>query len=154
MKRIFIYLIGFLPLVYLLIRLFIIDDVNDPIKYIYTITGASATVIIFFTITISMIKNKINLMKYRKEIGLLGFFYVLLHLLNFIVLFMAVTSTKKLFKKYHKYHKFVYLSLILVTIHWVMAQKAISILQFVYILVILIIAYYKLLQQIINNNND
>ena len=35
MKRIFIYLIGFLPLVYLLIRLFIIDDVNDPIKYIY-----------------------------------------------------------------------------------------------------------------------
>ena len=58
MKRIFIYLIGFLPLVYLLIRLFIIDDVNDPIKYIYTITGASATVIIFFTITISMIKNK------------------------------------------------------------------------------------------------
>jgi sulfoxide reductase heme-binding subunit YedZ len=86
MKRIFIYLIGFLPLVYLLIRLFIIDDVNDPIKYIYTITGASAIVIIFFTITISMIKNKINLMKYRKEIGLLGFFYVLLHLLNFIVL--------------------------------------------------------------------
>ena len=181
MKRIFIYLIGFLPLVYLLIRLFIIDDVNDPIKYIYTITGASAIVIIFFTITISMIKNKINLMKYRKEIGLLGFFYVLLHLSNFIVLdalfdfefviketldkpfiylgmiaffivlFMAITSTKKLFKKYHK---FVYLSLILVTIHWVMAQKAISILQFVYILVILIIAYYKLLQQIINNNND
>ena len=184
MKRIFIYLIGFLPLVYLLIRLFIIDDVNDPIKYIYTITGASATVIIFFTITISMIKNKINLMKYRKEIGLLGFFYVLLHLSNFIVLdalfdfefviketldkpfiylgmiaffivlFMAVTSTKKLFKKYHKYHKFVYLALILITFHWVMAQKAISILQFVYILVILIIAYYKLLQKIINNNNN
>ena len=184
MKRIFIYLIGFLPLVYLLIRLFIIDDVNDPIKYIYTITGASATVIIFFTITISMIKNKINLMKYRKEIGLLGFFYVLLHLLNFIVLdalfdfefviketldkpfiylgmiaffivlFMSITSTKKLFKKYHKYHKFVYLALILITFHWVMAQKAISILQFVYILVILIIAYYKLLQKIINNNNN
>ncbi|MDZ7818928.1 MAG: hypothetical protein U5K55_10025 [Aliarcobacter sp.] len=48
MKRFFIYLIAFLPLVYLLTRLFILDDVNDPIKYIYTITGASATVIVFY----------------------------------------------------------------------------------------------------------
>ena len=181
MKRLLIYLIAFLPFFYLLTRLFIIDDVNDPIKYIYTITGASSTVIVFFTITISMIKNKINLMKYRKEIGLLGFFYALLHLLNFIVLdaqfdfefviketldkpfiylgmiaffivlFMAITSTKNLFRKYNKYHKFVYLALILITIHWIMAQKAISILQFTYIIAILIIAYYKLLQQIIKN---
>jgi sulfoxide reductase heme-binding subunit YedZ len=85
MKRFFIYLIAFLPIVYLLIRLFIIDDVNDPIKYIYTITGVSATVILFVSILISLIKEKINLMKYRKEIGLLGFFYAFLHLLNFIV---------------------------------------------------------------------
>jgi methionine sulfoxide reductase heme-binding subunit len=180
MKRFFIYLLAFLPIVYLLTRLFILDNVADPIKYIYTITGAMATVIILFSITISMIKNKINLMKYRKEIGLLGFFYALLHLLNFvvldaqfdfdfviketldkpfiylgmiaffIVLFMAITSTKTLFKKYNKYHKFVYLSLILITIHWIMAQKAISILQFIYIGIILIIGYYKLLQQITN----
>ena len=86
MKRLFLYLITLAPLVYLLTRLFIIDDVNDPIKYIYTVTGASATVIVFFSITISLIKNKLNLMKYRKEIGLLGFFYALLHLLNFIIL--------------------------------------------------------------------
>lgn len=135
MKRFFIYLIAFLPIVYLLIRLFIIDDVNDPIKYIYTITGVSATVILFISIIISLIKEKINLIKYRKEIGLLGFFYAFLHLLNFIVfdasfdfefilketvekpfiylgmiaffilLFMAITSTKQLFRKYNKYHK-------------------------------------------------
>ena len=178
MKRFFIYLIAFLPIVYLLIRLFIIDDVNDPIKYIYTITGVSATVILFVSILISLIKEKINLIKYRKEIGLLGFFYAFLHLLNFIVfdasfdfefilkesfekpfiylgmfaffilLFMAITSTKQLFRKYNKYHKLVYLSLILITIHWIMAQKAISILQFSYIAIILIIGYYKLLQQI------
>jgi methionine sulfoxide reductase heme-binding subunit len=182
MKRFFIYVLALLPLVYLLVRLFILDDVNDPIKYIYTITGASATVIIFFSIIISMIKNRINLMKYRKEIGLLGFFYTLLHLLNFvildaeldfdfviketldkpfiylgmfafiIILFMAITSTKTLYRKYNKYHKFVYLSLILITIHWIMAQKAISILQFIYILSILVIGYYKLLQQIVKNN--
>ena len=86
MKRIFLYLIILSPLIYLLTRLFVFDNVNDPIKYIYTITGASATVIVFFSIIISLIKEKINLMKYRKEIGLLGFSYALLHLLNFIIL--------------------------------------------------------------------
>jgi methionine sulfoxide reductase heme-binding subunit len=184
MKRIFLYLIGLSPLVYLLTRLFIFDDVNDPIKYIYTITGASATVIVFFSITISLLKDKINLIKYRKEIGLLGFFYALLHLLNFIILdaqfdfkfvinetldkpfiylgmiaffiifFMAISSTKKLYRKYNKYHKLVYLSLILITIHWIMAQKAISIVQISYIFLILIIGYYKLIEQIINNNKS
>ena len=144
MKRIFLYLIILSPLIYLLTRLFVFDNVNDPIKYIYTITGASATVIVFFSIIISLIKEKINLMKYRKEIGLLGFSYALLHLLNFIILdaqfdfqfviketldkpfiylgmiaffiilFMAITSTKKLYKKYNKYHKLVYLFLILI----------------------------------------
>ncbi len=182
MKRFFIYLIAFLPIVYLLIRLFIIDDVNDPIKYIYTITGVSATVILFISIIISLIKEKINLIKYRKEIGLLGFFYAFLHLLNFIVfdasfdfefilketvekpfiylgmiaffilLFMAITSTKQLFRKYNKYHKLVYLSLILITIHWIMAQKSVNITQFIYIGIILIIGYYKLLQQIVRSN--
>ena len=182
MKRFFIYLIAFLPIVYLLIRLFIIDDVNDPIKYIYTITGVSATVILFISIIISLLKEKINLMKYRKEIGLLGFFYAFLHLTNFVVfdasfdfefilketldkpfiylgmiaffilLFMAITSTKQLFRKYNKYHKLVYLSLILITIHWIMAQKSLNIMQFIYIGIILIIAYYKFLQQIIKNN--
>ena len=181
MKRILIYLIAFLPIVYLLISLFIIDDVNDPIKYIYTITGASATVILFLSITISLIKEKINLMKYRKEIGLLGFFYAFLHLLNFvvfdasfdmefiiketldkpfiylgmiaffIVLFMAITSTKTLFRKYNKYHKLVYLSLILITIHWIMAQKSLNIMQFIYIGIILLLAYYKFSRQIIHN---
>jgi sulfoxide reductase heme-binding subunit YedZ len=182
MKRFFIYLTAFLPIVYLLIRLFIIDDVNDPIKYIYTITGVSATVILFISIIISLLKEKINLMKYRKEIGLLGFFYAFLHLTNFVVfdasfdfefilketldkpfiylgmiaffilLFMAITSTKQLFRKYNKYHKLVYLSLILITIHWIMAQKSLNIMQFIYIGIILIIAYYKFLQQIIKNN--
>ena len=176
------YLIAFLPIVYLLIRLFIIDDVNDPIKYIYTITGVSATVILFISILISLIKEKINLIKYRKEIGLLGFFYAFLHLLNFIVfdasfdfefilketvekpfiylgmiaffilLFMAITSTKQLFRKYNKYHKLVYLSLILITIHWIMAQKSVNITQFIYIGIILIIGYYKLLQLIGRSN--
>lgn len=70
----------------MLTRIFILDNVNDLIKYVYTITGASAIVILFASITISVIKNKINFMKYRKEVGLLGFFSAFLHLLTFIVL--------------------------------------------------------------------
>ncbi|QKF76746.1 sulfite oxidase heme-binding subunit YedZ [Arcobacter defluvii] len=181
MVRFFIYLLSLAPLIYLNIRLFIFDNVNDPIKYIYTITGATATVILFFTISISLIKEKINLIKYRKEVGLLGFFYALLHLLNFvvldasfdldfifkeilekpfiylgmiaffIVLFMAITSTKQLFRKYNKYHKFIYLALILITIHWIMAQKSINISQYVYIVIILLIGFSKLFQQLIKN---
>ena len=115
-------------------------------------------------------------MKYRKEIGLIGFFYVFLHFLNFIVLdaqfdfdfviketldkpfiylgviaffivlFMAITSTKNLFRKYNKYHKFVYLALILIIIHWIMAQKSLSIEQFIYIGIILILGYFKVLK--------
>ena len=183
MNKISIYSILLLPLVFLAFKVLVLEDVNDPIKYIYVITGASATVILFFTICISMIKDKINLMKYRRLIGLFGFFYAFLHLVNFVVLdaeldllfiiketldkpfiylgmiaffillFMAITSTKKLFRKYNKYHKLVYFALILITIHWVMAQKSISILQFGYIITILIIAYCKLVQQIVNKNS-
>lgn len=70
----------------------------------------------------------------------------------FILLFMAITSTKALFRKYNKYHKLVYLALILITIHWIMAQKSINITQFIYIGIILIIGYYKLLGQIMKGN--
>ncbi|XPV67854.1 MAG: sulfite oxidase heme-binding subunit YedZ [Halarcobacter sp.] len=182
MKNIALFLTLLIPFFYLLIELFILQSVSDPIKYIYTITGVSATVILFFTICISMIKKYLNLMKYRRMIGLFGFFYALLHFLNFYILdaeldfsfvisesldkpfiylgmiaffilvFMALTSTKKLFAKYNKYHKFVYLALVLITIHFIMAQKSLSILQLVYISIILLISYCKLLQQIIRKN--
>ena len=181
MKRLAIHLTLLLPLLLLLINLFVIE-VNDPIKYIYTLTGISATVILFFTITISMIQKRINLMKYRRDIGLFGFFYALLHMVNFVVfdaeldivfifeetldkpfiylgmiaffilLFMAITSTKKLFKKYKSHHRLVYFALLLITIHFVMAQKTINLDLFCYILVILVISYYKLLQIIVRNN--
>ncbi len=179
MKRVFIYLIALLPIGYFLTKLLIFDDIHDPIKYVYTITGVSATIILFFSIIISMIKNKINLMKYRKEIGLLGFFYAFLHLLNFVVfdasfdfqfilkqtiekpfiylgmisffilLFMVITSTKYLFKRYNRYHKLVYISLFLITTHFIMTQKSLNLEQFFYLGAIFVITYYKFLQQTI-----
>lgn len=184
MKRLLIYLILLSPLVLLSLQILIFENVIDPIKYIYTVTGATATVILFFTISISLITKKINLIKYRRLIGLFGFFYALLHLMNFVVfdaefdiafiveetidkpfiylgmiafsilVFMTITSTKGLFKKYKKQHQFIYLALILVTIHFVMAQKSISMLQLSYIGMIFIIAYCKLLQKIVEKNKS
>jgi len=115
-------------------------------------------------------------------IGLYGFFYALVHFLNFLVLdaeldinfliketidkpfiylgmiaflilvFMAITSTNRLFRIYQSYHKLIYLSLILITIHFIMAQKSLTIIQFSYIGIIILIGYWKLLQQIIKRN--
>ena len=167
-----IFVIFLLPLVYLLSELFVFENASDPIKYIYSITGATSITILFFTITISMWFKK--LIKHRRMIGLFGFFYALLHMGNFLILdmeldflfayeetidkpfiylgmisflillFMASTSTKNLFKRFNKYHKFLYLVLLLTTIHFIMAQKSVSLLQYGYLLVILAIFIGKI----------
>ena len=167
-----IFVIFLLPLVYLLSALFVFESASDPIKFIYSITGATSISILFFTITLSMWFKK--LVKYRRMIGLFGFFYALLHMANFIILdmeldflfayeetidkpfiylgmisffillFMASTSTKNLFKKFNKYHKLLYLVLLLTTIHFIMAQKSLSLLQYGYLVVILAIFIGKI----------
>lgn len=161
-------------------EVFYLQNITDPIKYIYSVTGAISMILLFFTTTLSLIKRWINLIKYRAFVGLFSFYYALLHLLNFIILdmeidlvfafeesldkpfiylgmisffillFMAITSTKNLFKKYNQYHKAIYIALILATIHFIMAQKSLSILQMIYLGIMLLIAYFKL-QQIKNN---
>jgi sulfoxide reductase heme-binding subunit YedZ len=60
-----------------------------------------------------------------------------------LLLFMTITSTKKLFKKYNKYHKVLYIMLGLTTIHFVMAQKSLSMEQYFYLGVILVILVFK-----------
>lgn len=95
----------------------------------------------------------INTLPYRKTIGLLSFLYALLHACVFVVLdsefdfitifekslkkpfiyvgviaftillFMALTSFKKLFARFAKYHKAVYLALLLALLHSFWAQK-------------------------------
>ncbi|WP_424687784.1 MAG: sulfite oxidase heme-binding subunit YedZ [Halarcobacter ebronensis] len=182
MKRFLLFLLLLTPFIFASYELFLIQNVKDPIKYIYTISGVTATVILFFTICISLIKKHYNLVKYRRMIGLYGFFYALVHFLNFLVLdaeldinfliketidkpfiylgmiaflilvFMAITSTNRLFRIYQSYHKLIYLSLILITIHFIMAQKSLTIIQFSYIGIIILIGYWKLLQQIIKRN--
>ncbi|WP_226962111.1 sulfite oxidase heme-binding subunit YedZ [Sulfurimonas marina] len=164
------------PLLFLLYMLFIVE-VDDPIKYIYTVTGATAITLLYATTTISLVKKIVNFIKYRRTVGLFSFFYALLHMLNFIILdmeldlefaiqetldkpfiylgmsaffillFMAITSLKKLFSKFYKYHKVIYIAIILVTIHFIMAQKALSLEQFGYLFIMGIIVVLKILQR-------
>ena len=176
MKRVLLFIVLLSPLCFSLYELFIVQNVKDPIKYIYTFTGVSSIVILFITTSFTLIKKWINLVTYRRMFGLFGFFYAFLHFMNFFILdgefdftfvveetldkpfiylgmiaffiliFMAFTSTKKLFKKYNKYHRLLYLVLILVTIHFVMAQKSLSIEQWGYLLVIAVIVFAKMSQ--------
>ena len=172
MIRSLIFLLLMIPFIYLALELFIFQTAIDPIKYIYTVTGATSITLLFFTTTLSLWFKK--LIKYRRMIGLLGGFYAFLHLCNFFILdmnadllfafketidkpfiylgmisflllfFMAVTSTKKRFRKYRKYHKVLYIVLILTTIHFVMAQKSLSVSQYGYLSIIFVIAFFKI----------
>jgi sulfoxide reductase heme-binding subunit YedZ len=163
---------------YLALEVFYFQNAIDPIKYIYTFTGVVAIVLLFCTTILSLIKGQINLIAYRRQIGLFSFFYAFLHVSNFIVLdaeldvdfiikesldkpfvylgmtaffilvFMAITSVKTLYAKYYAYHKAIYIALMLVTIHFVMAQKSLSIPQYGYLILIAFIAFFKLKQRL------
>lgn len=165
-----------LPLLFLLYMLFVVE-VEDPIKYIYSITGATALTLLYATTSISMLTKIVNLIKYRRTVGLFSFFYAFLHMLNFVILdmeldfasaidetlekpfiylgniaflillFMAVTSLKSLFSKFYKYHKLIYVAILFTSVHFVMAQKALSVDQWIYLLIMLIIVIFKFLQR-------
>lgn len=165
-----------LPLCYLVYRLFG-TGVEDPIKYIYTVTGATALILLYITTSISMIRKYTNLVRYRRMVGLFSFFYALLHMLNFMVLdreldvaaaiketldkpfvylgmsaflillFMAVTSLRIFFAKFFKYHKVIYLAIILATVHFAMAQKALNMVQWGYLGLMGVIIVFKIRQR-------
>lgn len=179
--RIFLHILLLTPFLYSLAELFILKSVNDPIKYIYTMTGYSSMIILLLCTFLPLIKNHLKWMKYRKMIGLYGFFYALLHFINFIILdaqldisfvfnelfkkpfiylgfiafigllFMAITSTKRLFRKYSKYHKIFYITFFLIVIHFIMAQKSLNIEQYLFLLLIISIFIMKLIYK--NNTN-
>ena len=176
-KQLLLSLALFTPLFYLLYELFV-AGAEDPIDTIYALTGATALTLLFATMSLSMLRRAFNLMRYRRTVGLFSFFYALLHLLNFIVfdmelnlgtalhetvdkpfiylgmsafsilLFMALTSTRSLFAKYHRYHKGIYLAITLASVHFVMAQKALSLTQWGLLALMGVIGVSKLLQHI------
>ena len=170
-----LFLLG--PLLLLLYRLFV-TGVEDPIKYIYTVTGSSALALLYATTSLSLLRRAVNLIRYRRMVGLFSFFYAALHLLNFalldmeldlssavaetlekpfiylgmsafaILLFMAVTSQRALFAKFYPYHKAVYAAIVLATAHFVMAQKVLSVVQWWCLALMLLVVVLKIAQRI------
>ncbi|VAY86588.1 FIG001196: Membrane protein YedZ [hydrothermal vent metagenome] len=156
------------PFLYLLYKLILVGA-NDPIKYIFTLTGTTAMFMLIATTMLSVIK----LTKYRKILGLGAFCYALLHFVNFIILdaeldiefiikesldkpfiylgmlsffilaFMATTSTKNGFKKHSKKHKIIYLAILLVIVHFIMGQKTITIEHWWYLLIFIVVIGVK-----------
>lgn len=139
-----------------------LESAIDPIKMLYSYTGIGAIVLLLLSLMPSSYKRlcHINLLPYRKTIGLLSFFYALLHASVFVVLdsefdfvtifekslkkpfiyvgviaftilfFMALTSFKKLFAKFSKYHKAVYIALLLALLHSFWAQKVAGVFEY------------------------
>lgn len=129
---------------------------------LYTTTGVGAITLLLLSLFPSSCKRLfgVNLLRFRKTIGLLSFLYVLLHGCVFIVLdsefdfvtlfekslkkpfiyigviaflillFMALTSFKKLFVKFSTYHKAVYIALVLALLHSFWAQKVAGVFEY------------------------
>lgn len=157
--RTFFALLALLPLGLAYYKL---ESAIDPIKMIYSYTGIGAIVLLLLSLMPSSCKRlcHINLLPYRKTIGLLSFLYALLHACVFVVLdsefdfvtifekslkkpfiyigviaftillFMALTSFKKLFAKFSKYHKAVYIALLLALLHSFWAQKVAGVFEY------------------------
>ncbi|PHR56331.1 MAG: hypothetical protein COA44_08205 [Arcobacter sp.] len=173
-----IWFVAFLPLLYILYKLswgfeypryvarfiyehggdFLGKFPNDPLKFFADLLGITAIQFLIATLTLTPLRSylHINLLKYRRLLGLWTFAYAFMHSLfffivdnegkvslmiedaykrpfvffglsAFLILFMmALTSHKKLFSKFVKWHKLVYLAAVFISLHYMMSQKVIG----------------------------
>lgn len=198
MKKI-IWFMAFLPLLYILYKLswgfeyprylarFIFEHggeflgkfPNDPLKFIADLLGITAVQFLILSLSVTPLRSylKINLIKYRRLLGLWSFAYAFMHSLFFfiadnegninmmiedaykrpfvffglsaflILLMMAITSHKKLFPKFVKWHKLVYLAAVFVSLHFIMSQKVVGLEVAVYIGVLVGLLVLRLLKR-------
>lgn len=131
---------------------------TDPLKFLSDLVGNSALWMLALTLLVTPLRSYIgiNLLKYRRLLGLFAFFYALVHALLFvgvdqqfdvfgvqhevitkpfiafgmgafiILLLMALTSTKKLYAKFRSWHKLVYIAVVLIAIHYLMSHKIVT----------------------------
>lgn len=131
---------------------------TDPLKFLSDLAGNSALWMLALTLLVTPLRSYIglNLLKYRRLLGLFAFFYVLIHALMFIgvdqqfdfigvnhevitkpfiafgmgafliLLLMALTSSKKLYAKFRSWHKLVYIAVVLIAIHYLMSHKTVT----------------------------
>lgn len=164
---VFFWTIGFIPESYTDI---IGEKVADPVKFVLDLAAITAVQFLIASLFVTPLRKflKINLVKYRRLLGLWAFTYAFIHFSLFlmqlfldtgfdtesiyeelikkpfifigliaflILLFMALTSFKKLYAKFVKWHKLVYIVIVLVSVHFMMSQKILSTTEGIYILV-------------------
>ena len=83
-----VYLTGAIPFVWLIIQLFTGGLGVDPVKVLEHRMGEVGLQFLIAGLAITPLRrfSGINLVKFRRQIGLLGFFYILAHLLVWLVL--------------------------------------------------------------------
>lgn len=109
--RLFWHVLAFLPAAWLFWQGWLLYDLQDnfltanPIKYIHHYTGDWAVRFLLLSLAITPLRKIFRgnfLIKYRRMIGLYGFFYVVLHVVNFVVLdyyFDWATIVKEIIKR-------------------------------------------------------
>ena len=149
------------------------------VKFLQDATAKTALNLFIITLAIKPLHSylKFDLLKYRRLIGLFGFFYLFLHVSVFVwlkhhldlssayhamiehtfILFgfaaflifgmMAVTSIPFLFKRFASWHKLFYPAMVLVIVHFLLAQKHISLTDIAYVAVIASLLALKLLKR-------
>ena len=194
-----IWFVAFLPLIYLIYKLgfelpflhvgseFIYKNGGsslgnfpaDPQKFMADLFGITAIKFLIASLAVTPLRLylKINLIKYRRLLGLWAFFYAFLHSMFFflvdnelnltymyedmikrpfvffgataflILLFMAVTSFKKLFSKFVKFHKLVYLAVVFIGVHFMMSQKIIGLDVAVYVFILSMLLVLRLFKR-------
>lgn len=140
------------------IHLILTRTPTDPLKFLSDLVGNSALWMLAITLLVTPIRSYvgINLLKYRRLLGLFAFFYAFLHALLFvgvdqqfdlfgvqhevmskpfiafgmgaffILLLMALTSSKKLYAKFRSWHKLVYIAVVLIAVHYLMSHKTVT----------------------------
>jgi methionine sulfoxide reductase heme-binding subunit len=86
--KILVYIVGFIPAVWLFYA-GIMDQLGaDPMRYLEQALGLWALRFLIATLTITPLRQlfNINLLRYRRAIGLLAFYYAALHLITYLVL--------------------------------------------------------------------
>jgi methionine sulfoxide reductase heme-binding subunit len=86
--KIAIYLVGFIPAIWLFYA-GITDQLGaDPMRYLEQGLGLWALRFLIATLTITPLRQlfNINLLRYRRALGLLAFYYAALHLVTYLVL--------------------------------------------------------------------
>ena len=86
--KILVYIVGFIPAVWLFYA-GITDQLGaDPMRYLEQALGLWALRFLIATLAITPLRQlfNVNLLRYRRAIGLLAFYYAALHLITYMVL--------------------------------------------------------------------